>query len=542
VYRRHVAAALVILAILSGGGPAGAQEAGYQRTVDIGFPVSGRVWYQQDYHAWRSGNARRHQATDIFGDKLQALHAAVDGTVCYINGVTEPPPAWGYSLSVCGDDGLRYNYLHINNDSPGTDDGLGGSGWAYAPGLERGERVARGEWIAYMGDSGNAETTDPHLHFEIFDEAMQDPALAVAPYKQGRVDPFPSLQAAQARGDVPAEPDETPPAADGGGETDPVPEDQPLVRLAGSDRTGTALRLSGQRASARTVVVAPAGSPSEALVAGPLAGLVDGPVLLSLPDGLEDRVVAEIRRLGARNAYVVGSDAQLAERVEADLTRAGVTAQARLEAPDVFALSAVVAREMASYPSVGGSFARAFLARGSSDPAAPAWPDALSASAPAARLHVPVLLTPGDRLTPEVAAVLADLTPDRIDVVGGTAAVSEAAAAEAAEAAGGEVVRLAGPDRYGTSAVVAEAGRAMGLDGTVAFVATGRNFPDALAAGPAAARERAPVLLVDGQDTAGSPASVGWLDAAGLTGMVVVGGTAAVSEPVADALELLVDR
>jgi putative cell wall-binding protein len=70
-------------------------------------------------------------------------------------------------------------------------------------------------------------------------------------------------------------------------------------------------------------------------------------------------------------------------------------------------------------------------------------------------------------------------------------------------------------------------------------VATGRNFPDALAAGPAAARNAAPVLLVDGEDPGGSPASSAWLAETSPTNLVLVGGTAAISQPVADALQEL---
>jgi len=543
---RSIIAVLVVAALPLIGGVAGAQEGtSYTQVVDIAFPVSGDVWYQRDYHSWRGGGTRRHQANDVFGDKLQPLHAAVDGTLCRMTGVGEPMPTWGYAVTLCADDGLQYRYLHLNNDSPGTDDGLGGPGWAYALGLEPGDRVERGQWIGYMGDSGNAETTDPHLHFEIYDEDLVDPALAEAPYKQGRIDPFYSMEAARRRGDIPAEPATVPPAISPRPEPSDVPPMQPgepLVRLAGTDRVGTALRLSAQRGSARTVVVVPAGSHAEALVAAPLAGLVEAPVLLSGPDGLEARVAAEVRRLGAINAYVVGRTDQLSAEVEDDLRRAGVQGQARLAAPDVFALSAAVAREMASYPSTGGGFDRVFLALGTAQDPSRAWPDALSASAPAARLRVPVLLTRGGSLPGEVADVLRDLAPERVDVVGGEVAVTDEVAEAAASAAGGEVVRLAGEDRYATSVEVAVLGREVGLDGGTVFAATGRNFPDALAAGPAAARNRAPVLLVDGDDTGGSPASLRWLADAGATEVVVVGGDVAITEPVADALEALVAR
>ena len=58
----------------------------------------------------------------------------------------------------------------------------------------------------------------------------------------------------------------------------------------------------------------------------------------------------------------------------------------------------------------------------------------------------------------------------------------------------GESVRVSGADRYATAAALSAA--TFGANVPVAYVATGANFPDALAAGPAAAHAGGPVLLV----------------------------------------------
>jgi hypothetical protein len=81
------------------------------------------------------------------------------------------------------DQGWYYAFLHLNNDTPGTDDGLAPSSQVFAPGMAVGRRVWAGEWLAYMGDSGNAEETAPHLHFEMrMPSANLWQAVAVNPY------------------------------------------------------------------------------------------------------------------------------------------------------------------------------------------------------------------------------------------------------------------------------------------------------------------------------------------------------------------------
>ena len=127
----------------------------------IAFPVMGGVSYSNTWGACRSGCARAHEGTDIMGSRLQPLLAAVDGRI-----------GWSRTdgnnmFSLRGKDGWSYSYIHVNNDSPGTDDGANPPEWIFAPGIKEGSEVVAGQHIGFMGDSGNAEGTSPHLHFEI---------------------------------------------------------------------------------------------------------------------------------------------------------------------------------------------------------------------------------------------------------------------------------------------------------------------------------------------------------------------------------------
>lgn len=471
------------------------------------MPVAGPTVYEDDYHEPRDGGARVHQATDLYAAKLQRVHAAVAGTICTRSDAEAS--VGGYQLVICGGDGRRYVYTHMNDDNPGTDDGAGGLRWAYAPGIREGLRVARGQWLGYIGDSGNAEDDGSQLHFAITDTRVQDAALDPPPYQQGRPNPYPSIRAAYDRGDVPAEP-------------------TPGRRLSGPSRLETAVAISSDWSAAGTVVVAPAGSHVGALAAAPLAGLLQAPILLTFPEGLADSVAAKVTRLGATRAWLVARDGELGAAVESDLRAAGVTEVRSISGAGAGALSAEVARELVA---AGAPGERVLLAVGEADDPARAWPDALSASAFAADGRTPVLLTRGDVLSEPVREVLDELRPTRIDVIGGTAAISSEVSAAAAEAAGGaEVSRLAGTTRYGTSAVVADAAVAAGLDAPAVWLATGLSYPDALSAGPAAARAGAPLLLIDGSRAAGAPEADRWLAAAAVrvSSLTVLGGSVAV--------------
>lgn len=139
----------------------------------IFFPTDATLSVDDNFGDGRSGG-RSHEGIDIMGSKMLPLYAAVDGRVRHLN---IPEESWGYAIVLQDSEGYRYHYLHVNNDSPGTDDGAGGVVNAYAPGIFEGATVTRGQLIGWMGDSGNAEDAGAHLHFEI---RLND--VAINPY------------------------------------------------------------------------------------------------------------------------------------------------------------------------------------------------------------------------------------------------------------------------------------------------------------------------------------------------------------------------
>lgn len=129
------------------------------------------------------------------------------------------------------------------------------------------------------------------------------------------------------------------------------------------------------------------------------------------------------------------------------------------------------------------------------------WADALPASSLAGAVGGPLLLVAKDDVPKAVANEikrLKGLGVTKSYVVGGDPVVGSGARAELKSLLGSTPIRVEGSDRYGTSYAVSEKTRSLrasGATGGTAFVATGLNFPDALAASSIAAATTGPIVL-----------------------------------------------
>jgi murein DD-endopeptidase MepM/ murein hydrolase activator NlpD len=113
-------------------------------------PVEGirREQLRDTYNQSRS-EGRTHHAIDIHAPRGTPVIAVADGTIRKLHSGARG----GLAIYLMDDDGTtRYYYAHLDG---------------YAQGLREGQRVERGEIIGYVGDTGNAQPGDYHLHFSV---------------------------------------------------------------------------------------------------------------------------------------------------------------------------------------------------------------------------------------------------------------------------------------------------------------------------------------------------------------------------------------
>lgn len=284
-----------------------------------------------------------------------------------------------------------------------------------------------------------------------------------------------------------------------------------IDRAAGADRIETAIALyqKGQ-GWGDTVVLARSDSFADAVAAAPLAAAKKAPVLLTKGKELDPRVAAILPKF--KKAIILGGEMALSKAVADKVSAAGLSVE-RLAGATRYDTSAQVA--MATVKATGKARASVFLATGEN------YPDALAAGAAAAQVSGVVLLFNEMQISKEIVDLINQA--ERLVAVGGPAITAANRAALKAEP-------IKGANRYETAAILAE-GMFPGAKGMV--LATGRDFPDALAGGAYAAMNNMPVLLTEPGSVPAQTIKYA-KEAENLTKLMVVGGEKAVSAAVAD--------
>src|SRR5688500_5350220 len=159
---RHTTRALATFVLLALGLAAAAAAGAGKPPARIVFPVIGPAQYGDDFGDPRPQGA--HEGIDIVSAwKAPAVAAEAGKVALETNGRA------GCMLRLYGVSGTEYVYIHLNNDLTSRNDNRGRCvpGVAYPKALRTGAQVIAGQPVGYVGNSGDADGGQPHLHFEM---------------------------------------------------------------------------------------------------------------------------------------------------------------------------------------------------------------------------------------------------------------------------------------------------------------------------------------------------------------------------------------
>lgn len=290
-------------------------------------------------------------------------------------------------------------------------------------------------------------------------------------------------------------------------------------RLSGADRFGTAIAVSQAFAPgvARLYIANGFGFP-DALSAAPAAAHFSSPLLLTPQEALPAAVIAEIKRLKPAKIVIAGGVNAVGEGVATQLKALAPTV--RLWGEDRFGTSRAIAAD-----AFGTNAPTAYVATGFG------FPDALAASAAAAKAQAPVILVPGSAASLDGAtlAALRSLKTTTVKIAGGPDALSVGIENGLKTSFGAAAVkRLWGADRYGTAEAINL--DAFGSSARV-FLASGTGFPDALVGAALAGTKGVPIYLT--LPGCVLPSVLQAIDRLGTTQVTLLGGPVSLSADVA---------
>ncbi|MGL4731147.1 MAG: cell wall-binding repeat-containing protein [Clostridium sp.] len=253
-----------------------------------------------------------------------------------------------------------------------------------------------------------------------------------------------------------------------------------IPNITDGDRYDTAVGISekGWPSGSDTIILVTGMGFADALSATPLAAKYDAPVLLTQKNEIPENVINEINRLNPNKVIIVGGTSVIDTNVENSLNKFGRKIE-RISGLNRYDTSVKIAKEIGTKNGVTVSYGLGFA-------------DALSIAPIAASLQMPILLTPKEAVAPEVKSFISENTISKSYIIGGTSAVSENVSKEFNNAE-----RISGVNRFDTNANIFQKFSG-NISFDTAYVATGMNYPDALAGSALAAKTRSPLILTNG--------------------------------------------
>ena len=263
--------------------------------------------------------------------------------------------------------------------------------------------------------------------------------------------------------------------------------------LIGIDRYETAVKLSNSEfASADTVIIVNGKALADGLSATPLATYKKAPILLTETEILSDKTVVEIKRLGAKNAIVIGGTSVVKDSVISQLKGLGIKNVERIGGINRNNTSLKVAQYIDKNCY---DVKNIVICNGYGEA------DALSISSVAGRDSMPIILVDKEDIQDDIYSWLKSEQIESAYLIGGTAVLSDQILSKANEVTLLNISgnRLAGDNRFGTNAKVID--KFYGKIINKVYIAKGMELIDALSAGPVAAVSGSPVVLADDELT-----------------------------------------
>lgn len=253
-----------------------------------------------------------------------------------------------------------------------------------------------------------------------------------------------------------------------------------VKRLSGVDRYSTSIAISKEGWShSDYVIIASGENYPDALSAAPLAKKYSCPIILTSKYSLSDDIISELKRLGAKEVFLLGGFGVLSNGIDDQLSSINIKVT-RIAGIDRYETSAKIAESLGTNDEI-------FIASGEN------FADALSSAPVASVKNIPILLSPSNSLNKSTADFINGKKIYKSYVVGDTVSLSENIFNSVAKL---NPERIDGNDKYDRNINVITKFKDQ-INFNTIFIASGNDFPDSLSGCALASKTNSPVILVN---------------------------------------------
>lgn len=293
-------------------------------------------------------------------------------------------------------------------------------------------------------------------------------------------------------------------------------------RLGGTNRIETAVKIASEYNNTQVpaVIVTTANEFGNALVGSTLSAKCKAPILLASLTAKDSKVVLDYIKghlATTGTVYILGDTGSVSTEVENAIKDLGYTNIKRLAGANKEETFKAINDEVNVTTGTP-----VFIATEDN------FPDALSASGIAGIKGYPILLSSKDSMSQATIASLTTIKPTQVFIAGGTGVIDQRIPEQIMAITGltsDKIIRLSGADRYETSLMIA---KHFDVNTTSAILATGNDFPDALAGSSLAVKKNAPIILMSNDTTMQKQ----YLDTTQIYNLTVLGGEGAVPDDI----------